>query len=123
MEQIVSFCGKTIEESAIKTNNTESILKQQLEKKEYEEIKKIVTSNEAATKKMLHQRIFKKYNSRKHKPSPTVKAKKIAEETGNTENHTYAKVTRAGRNPTRRLSKTNNADNNHKQNKHEKLPS
>ena len=40
MEQIVSFCDKTIEETAIKTNNTETILKQQLEKKEYEEIKK-----------------------------------------------------------------------------------
>ena len=33
MEQIVSFCDKKIEETAVKINNTESILKQQLEKK------------------------------------------------------------------------------------------
>ena len=49
--------------------------------------------------------------------------KKIAEETGNTENHTYAEVIRAGRNPTRRLNKTSNADNNHKQNIYENLRS
>ena len=76
MEQIASFCDKTIEETAIKINNIESILKQQLEKKEYEEIKKTITSNEVATKKILHQRKFKKYNSLKYKPTPTVKVKK-----------------------------------------------
>ena len=57
-EQIVSFCDKTIEETAIKISNTVPILKQQLEKKEYKEIKKTITSNEAATKKILHQRKF-----------------------------------------------------------------
>ena len=55
MEQIVSFCDITIEERAIKINNTESALKEQLEKKEYEEIKKTITSNEAATKKILRR--------------------------------------------------------------------
>ena len=89
MEQIVSLCNKTIEETVIKINITQSILKQQLEKKEYEEIKKTITSNEVATKKILHQRKFKKYNSLKYNPTPTVKVKKIAEETGNAENHTY----------------------------------
>ena len=52
-----------------------------------------------------------------------MKVKKIAQETGNAENRTYAEVTCAGRNPTRRLSKTNNADNKYKQNIHEKLHS
>ena len=33
MEQIVSFCDKTIEETAIKISSAESILKQQLERK------------------------------------------------------------------------------------------
>ena len=84
-------------------------------------MKKKITSNEVATKKILRQRKFKKYNSLKYKPTATVKKKKIAEETGNAENHTYAKVTHAGRNPRRRLSKTNNANNKHKQNIHEKL--
>ena len=69
---------------------------------------------------MLHQRKFKIYSSLKYKPTLTVKEKKIAE-TGNTENHTYAEVTHADRNPARRLSKTNNAVNKHKQNIHEKL--
>ena len=123
MEQSASFSDKTIEEAAIKINNAKSILKQQLESKEYEEIKKTIRSNEAATKKILHQQKFKKYNSFKFKPTPTAKAKKIAEETGNTENRTYAKATRVGRNPTRRLRKTNNADNKHKESIHEKLHS
>ena len=52
-----------------------------------------------------------------------MKVKEIAEEAGNIENRTYAEVTCAGRNPTRILSKTNNADKNQKQNIHEKLPS
>ena len=47
-------------------------------------------------------------------------SEKIAEETGNTENHTYAEVTCTSTNPTRRLNKTNNADIKHKQNIHEK---
>ena len=58
LKQIVSFCDKIIEETTIKINDTESILKQQLEKKEYEEIKKTIISNEAATKKTLHHRNF-----------------------------------------------------------------
>ena len=77
MERIVSFCDKTKEETTIKINSTESILKQKLEKKEYEEIKKTITSNEAAIKKISHQRKFKKYNSLKDKPTPTVKVKKL----------------------------------------------
>ena len=40
MEQIVSFCNKTIDERATKTTDTDSILKQQLEKKEYKKTKK-----------------------------------------------------------------------------------
>ena len=49
--------------------------------------------------------------------------KKIAQKTGNTENHTYAEVTCTSTNPIRRLSKTNNADIKHKQNIHEKTRS
>ena len=70
---------------------------------------------------MLHQRMLKKCNSLKYKPTSTVKVKRIADETGNPGNRTYAEVTRAGRNPTTKLGKTSNADNNHKQNIHEKL--
>ena len=121
MEQIVSFCDKT-EETTIKINDNESILKQQLEKKEYEEKKKTITSKEAATKKILHQQKYKKHISLKYKPTLNVKVKKITEVICNTENHTYSKVTRSlSKSPTRRLSKTNNANNKHQQNVHEKL--
>ena len=41
MEQIISFCNKTIDERATKTTDTNLILKQQLEKKEYKKTKKI----------------------------------------------------------------------------------
>ena len=44
MEQSVLFCDNTMEETAIKINNTESSLKLQLEKKENEEIKKTITT-------------------------------------------------------------------------------
>ena len=99
------------------------ILKQQLEKIEYEEIKETITSIEAATKKIWHERKFKKYCSLKCKSTPVVKVKKTAEETGNTENRTYGEVTRADRKPTRRLSKTINAGNKHNQNIYGKLRS
>ena len=41
MKQIISFCNKTIDERATKTTDTNLILKQQLEKKEYKKTKKI----------------------------------------------------------------------------------
>ena len=83
MEQIVSIQDKTIEETV---NDTELILQQHLEKREYEEIKKTITSNETAPKKILHQRKFRNCNSLKLKPKPILKVNKFAEETGNTEN-------------------------------------
>ena len=39
MESIVSFCNKTIEETAIKINDTDSILKPQVQKKEHKKNK------------------------------------------------------------------------------------
>ena len=84
MEQIVSFCDKTTEEKAIKNKDNESILKQQMENRGYEQIKKAITSNEAATKKILHQRKFKKYNSLKYKTYSNYKSGKMAEKTVNT---------------------------------------
>ena len=49
MEDIVSFCDKTIKETNIKIDQTQGILKQQLRKNEYDEIQK-------TTKQMKHQR-------------------------------------------------------------------
>ena len=50
-----------------------------------------------------------------------MQVKGITKETGNTENSTYTEVTHADRCHTKRLSETNNANNNYKENKHEKL--
>ena len=83
MEQIILFQDKTIKETV---NDTELILQQHLEKREYKETKKTITSNETAPKKILHQRKFRNCNSLKLKPKPILKLKKFAEETGNTEN-------------------------------------
>ena len=94
-----------------------------MNKKGCEEKKKTFTANEATTKKILHQRKFKRYISLKYKPTPIVTVKKMVEEIFIIGNQTYAGVTHVGRNPTRRLSTTNNVDNNHKQNTHQKLRS
>ena len=54
-------------------NETEVILKQQVKKKDYEEIRNTITSNETATKKFLQQRKFKKFTSLKYKPKSAVR--------------------------------------------------
>ena len=54
-------------------NETERILKQQLKKDDYEEIKNTVTSSKTTTKKFLQQLKFKKFTSLKHKPKSAVK--------------------------------------------------
>ena len=54
-------------------NETEVILKQQVKKKDYEEIRNTITSNETATKKSLQQRKFKKFTSLKYKPKSAVR--------------------------------------------------
>lgn len=51
MEDVVSFCSKTSKETNTKIDQIEYILKQQLEKNEYNEIEKAIKSNEASTKK------------------------------------------------------------------------
>ena len=51
MEDIVSFCDKTNTETNTKIDQIEYILKQQLEKSEYDEIQKTIKSNVASTKK------------------------------------------------------------------------
>ena len=115
MEQIVSFCDKTIEEITVKINNTESILKNSCRKK----IRRKKENNYTkwnTTKNILHQRKCKKYNSLQYKPT-----KKLLKKQVNTENRTYAEVTRAVRNLTRRLSKANNAVNKRNENIPEKL--
>lgn len=51
MEDVVFFCNKASKETNTKIDQIEYILKQQLEKNEYNEIEKTIKSNEASTKK------------------------------------------------------------------------
>ena len=93
MEDVVSFCDKTIKEINTKINQTEGILKQQLGNNVYEEIQKTIKSNEASAKKILHQRKFKTFSKLKCKPKLQIKATTI-EEIENTEKPTYAEILR-----------------------------
>ena len=58
-------------------NETETILKQQLNKEDYQEIKNTITSSETATKKLLQQCKFEKFTSMKCKPKSAVKVEGI----------------------------------------------
>ena len=123
MEDIVSFCTKTVQETNSKIEETQNILKHQLDRNEYDEIQKTIQTNENATKKMLHQRKFKKFNNLKYKPKPQVKA--TTEENEETPKRTYADILRQ-KNPTGKPSKTNNtkdSDSKQKPNIHERLRS
>ena len=68
MKWIVNFCDKTISETAAHINSTANALKQNMEKEEFRKIKETISRNEEATKQVLKQRKFKKYNYLKHKP-------------------------------------------------------
>ena len=53
IKQIVANCDKTEQKTQTKINKTETILKQQLKKEDYKEIKTTITSSATATKKLL----------------------------------------------------------------------
>ena len=66
MEDAVSFCGKTIKEKNNKIETTKGRLKQQsetVEKSEYKEKHETIKSIEGSTKKIIHQRKFKKFSN------------------------------------------------------------
>ena len=56
MKQIVAYCEKTEQKTRKNIKENDTILKQQLRKENYEEIKNTITFNETATKKILQQR-------------------------------------------------------------------
>ena len=93
------------------------------------EIQNTIKVNETATKQILHQRKFKKFNTLKYKPKPNVKTtnfterNELLEKSPTTARPTYAEILKATKNPFTRTSKTNL--NSYKTNKniHEKLRS
>ena len=120
MEDVLSFCDKTIKETNTKINQTEGILKKQLGKNEYEEMQKEIKSNDASTKNILHQRKLKIFNNLKHKPKAQIKVTTI-KETENKEKPTYGE--KNPRNPSRRQNLTNNLESNTTPNMQERLQS
>ena len=111
MSHIITFSDKTIEETNDEIDQTDSIL----EKAEYEEIQKTITSNEIVTKKILNQRKFKKYNNLKHKPKPA--------ENVNLKKTTYAELLQVNMTPSREISKADNTYHSNQPNIQEKLRS
>ena len=68
MKGIVKFCDKTKSENAAHIISTENALKQNIGKEEFQNIKQTVSRNKEATKRVLKQRKFKKFNYLQHKP-------------------------------------------------------
>ena len=63
LKQIVAYYDKTEQKTQKNINEAQTILNQQLNKEDYEEIKNTIISNETATKKLLRKRKFKKFLS------------------------------------------------------------
>ena len=117
MSHIVTFCDKTITEKTVK------LIKQSLKqlvtqnkgwKSRIRRNPKTIASNEAVTKKILHNPKFKKYNNLKYKPKAAVETTNLTDENGNLKKTTYAKILRANIKPTRGISKTDNTGYNNK---------
>ena len=62
MKGIVKFSGKIVEETTKSIAETQTKLKQNFYKDEYDAIQNTIQINEKTTKKILQQRKFKKYN-------------------------------------------------------------
>ena len=69
MKDIVQFCEKTIDATTTKISTTESSLKSNTNQKQFKAIQSEIKNNEAAARKILQQRKFKKLNTLKYKPN------------------------------------------------------
>ena len=115
--------------STIQTSITEikATLKQQLKKDDYAEIQNTIKVNETATKRILYQRKFKKFNPLKCKPKPTVKTtnftegNELLEKSPTTGRLTYAVILKDKKNPSLKTSKTNLNNSKTNKNMHEKF--
>ena len=71
MGDIVKFCDKTITETNVEINKTETSLKASTDQEQFQAIKNEIINNEEAAKKALQQKKFKKFNNLKYKPKHT----------------------------------------------------
>ena len=65
MKDIVQFCDKTIDATTTEISTTESSLKSNTNQEQFKAIQSEIKSNEAAARKILQQRKFKKFNTLK----------------------------------------------------------
>ena len=63
MKDIVQFCDKTIDATTTEISTTESSLKSNTNQEQFKAIQSEIKSNEAAARKILQQRKFKKFNT------------------------------------------------------------
>ena len=71
MKDIASYSDKTIAQTVKNIRETKTDLKSVTAKEEYFQIQETIKTNEAKTKRLLHQRKFKMFKSLKYKPETT----------------------------------------------------
>ena len=72
MKEIVQFRNKTIDTTTTGISTTETSLKSNTNQEEFKAIQSEIKNNEAAARKILQQRKFKKFNTLKYKPNATI---------------------------------------------------
>ena len=113
MKQVVTFCEQTEGKTQTSIAEIEPTLKQQLKKDDYAEIQNTIKVNETATKQILHQRKFKKFNSLKYKPKTALKTpnfterNELFEKSTTTARTTYAEIMKDTKNTSIKTSNTN----------------
>ena len=70
MKHITKFCDNTMAQTKPAIQNIDAKLKASMEREEFSEIDKTIKESEEATKRLLQQRKFKKFNHLKHTPKP-----------------------------------------------------
>ena len=104
MKQIIIYCEKTEEKTQTTITEIEATFNEHLKKDDYAEIQIIIKVNKTATKHILHQPNFKKFNTLKYKSKATVKTtnftegNKLLEKSPANERPTYAEILKAAKN-------------------------
>ena len=91
MKVIIKFCDKTMAATATHIDSAEKTLKKNIEKEKFKKIKETISRNEEATKRVLKQRKFKKFNYLNHKPD-TERNQQTSQTTTITLKPTYASI-------------------------------
>jgi len=94
VSDIVEFCDKTITETKTEITTTEASLKSCTEAEEFQTIEKTISDNQEATKRILRQRKFKKFNSLKHNTKTTSNVSQNTNQNKEVTKPSYAEATR-----------------------------